>query len=723
MYDYMDTTESPNIPEVTVLMIVHNGENFLKEAIESILNQTYRNFEFLIIDDNSTDSSREIISSYKDSRIKIIENKQVMGLSRSLNKGLKLARGIYIARMSPDCISLPSRLEKQLELIKKEDFGMISCWASIINENRNTIENWQIDRENNSPEEIYYTLFFENCIFYSSCLFIKEIILKELGGYNEFIQNFPEYYLILQLSKISKLIKVKEVLLICRKYDESISFELNSLRSQLDRSYYSYVDVNNKLKMFKLLYSLPKINDEIVNNSPTFFVKKDIAVCGNKRKCTIIKKNLKSKHIISAYKLIKNMNRQLNLLPLLIKYKNLIFYRYADNKNIDRLLSNITKIDKKINILFIVPYMVMGGSEKVNLEIIKNVNKNEFEFHFITTIKSSNTWEKFFRNHTSNIYHLPDLLNSSARYENFILKYIEKANINIIFISNSRYGYYVIPKIKRQYPNVKIIDLTHGEGLVHRNSTLFPYIYKMHKYFDKRITISNHLKKYLISTYSLSPEKFEVIRNGIDVSKNKKNKSNNGIFRKNFNISENDFVISYIGRFSEEKHPEYFIEVANQIINYEKKSGYKFLLAGNGYLFEKVQSKIIQYNLLNYVFLTGSIENVEDFLRDSDVLLITSDSEGIPLVILEAMSFGVPVISTNVGAISEVIENNLNGFLVDYNIKTMFCEFVEKIYLLNNSPEIYKRISEEGIDKVSKDFSLNRTITDYENLFISLLHN
>ena len=96
-----------NNPKVTVFMPVYNGEKYLREAIDSILNQTFTDFEFLIINDGSTDSSVEIINSYDDSRIRLIHNEKNLKLVATLNKGLDLARGKYIARMDCDDISLP----------------------------------------------------------------------------------------------------------------------------------------------------------------------------------------------------------------------------------------------------------------------------------------------------------------------------------------------------------------------------------------------------------------------------------------------------------------------------------------------------------------------------------------------------------------------------------------------------------------------------------------
>src|SRR4030042_1971241 len=100
-------------------MSVYNGEKYLKEAVESILNQTFRDFEFIIINDGSTDGTGAILASYqqKDARIRIY-NQENQGLIASLNRGCQLARGEYIARMDADDISLPQRLQRQLDYME-----------------------------------------------------------------------------------------------------------------------------------------------------------------------------------------------------------------------------------------------------------------------------------------------------------------------------------------------------------------------------------------------------------------------------------------------------------------------------------------------------------------------------------------------------------------------------------------------------------------------------
>ena len=114
-------------PMITVLMPVYNGERYLKIAIESILNQTYKDFELLIINDGSTDSSENIILSYKDDRIRYMKNDKNIKLIKTLNKGIDLAKGQFIARMDCDDVAMPDRLEKQLKLFQEHpDLDFVS---------------------------------------------------------------------------------------------------------------------------------------------------------------------------------------------------------------------------------------------------------------------------------------------------------------------------------------------------------------------------------------------------------------------------------------------------------------------------------------------------------------------------------------------------------------------------------------------------------------------
>lgn len=188
--------------KITVLISVYNGEKYLREAIESILGQTFSDFEFLIINDASTDSSREIILSCKDSRIKLIDNEINLGLTKSLNKGLKLAQGEYVARMDADDVSLPSRLEKQVEFLENNpEIGVLGCRCHIIDGSDRIVGMTWNPR---GHRQIMSRILSENQMIHSSIIYRRRL-LEELGGYDDNLKLAQDYELLLRLSEKTKL--------------------------------------------------------------------------------------------------------------------------------------------------------------------------------------------------------------------------------------------------------------------------------------------------------------------------------------------------------------------------------------------------------------------------------------------------------------------------------------------------------------------------------------
>jgi|TARA_B100000315_G_scaffold206903_1_gene201518 glycosyltransferase involved in cell wall biosynthesis len=168
-------------------MPVYNGAKYLNEAIESILNQTFENFEFLIIDDKSTDNSLEIIKSYDDPCIRLVENAENIGQSATLNKGIDLALGEYIARMDQDDVSLPERLEEQVNYFKQHtDICILGTWWKAILDD----EGHKVYREVRLPEDpdtcAFWMYFYGNQPIAHPCVMFIKNKIKELGGYNEY---------------------------------------------------------------------------------------------------------------------------------------------------------------------------------------------------------------------------------------------------------------------------------------------------------------------------------------------------------------------------------------------------------------------------------------------------------------------------------------------------------------------------------------------------------
>ena len=188
-------------PLITVLMPVFNAEKYLKIAINSVLTQTFSRFEFLIIDDGSTDDSVKIIRSYIDNRIRLIQNKTNEGISASLNKGVNLSTTELIARMDADDICYPERLEKQYNyFIENSDCALLSTSVREI-----TKDGFPVKINNYTPEYYYYNLNFICWIYHPTVMF-KRSVVKDVGGYSvAYSEDFDLWWKISRQYKICHL--------------------------------------------------------------------------------------------------------------------------------------------------------------------------------------------------------------------------------------------------------------------------------------------------------------------------------------------------------------------------------------------------------------------------------------------------------------------------------------------------------------------------------------
>jgi glycosyltransferase involved in cell wall biosynthesis len=199
-------------------MPVYNGEKFLRESINSILNQTYTNFEFIIIDDGSKDSSVEIIKGYKDKRIKFYRNHKNKGLPYTLNRGIDLSRGKYIARMDHDDVSLTYRLEKQVTFM--EDNPEIDiCGSAIVTEFKGTDK---IFRQPSHHEEIKATLLFKNAMAHPTIVMRKKSMVKCGLLYDPLMVNAEDYELWTRVCWSLKMANIYEPLLNYRRHNNQM---------------------------------------------------------------------------------------------------------------------------------------------------------------------------------------------------------------------------------------------------------------------------------------------------------------------------------------------------------------------------------------------------------------------------------------------------------------------------------------------------------------------
>lgn len=212
---------------VSVIMTNYNTpEEYLRQAIDSILAQTYSNFEFIIVDDCSTDNSLSILESYEDKRIQILKNSKNIGLTKSLNKALAICKGEFIARMDSDDISAPDRFEKQIEYQKSHP-NVIVCgtWTKLIGDWKSSHTNEYLRRTIPDRETFRICQLFSNNpnIVHPTAMFSRKLMLDNNVWYNEEYVYSQDYRMWIDCNNCAECAIIPEVLLNYRVHDKAIS--------------------------------------------------------------------------------------------------------------------------------------------------------------------------------------------------------------------------------------------------------------------------------------------------------------------------------------------------------------------------------------------------------------------------------------------------------------------------------------------------------------------
>jgi glycosyltransferase involved in cell wall biosynthesis len=212
------------MPKVSVLMPMFNSEKYIGMAVESILNQTFKDFELIILNDGSTDNSKKIVESYSDSRIILIENTQNQGLARTRNRLISEAKGAFLAWLDSDDIALPQRLQIQVDFLEKNpNHALVASWARIIGSNNLPTGNFVKSYIPNT--DLSALLLFVNYIVQSSVMLRRNLLPDE--HYNLDFPPTEDYELWVRIAKKHPIAILNDILVDYRVHDSNISFTQN----------------------------------------------------------------------------------------------------------------------------------------------------------------------------------------------------------------------------------------------------------------------------------------------------------------------------------------------------------------------------------------------------------------------------------------------------------------------------------------------------------------
>ena len=321
-------------------------------------------------------------------------------------------------------------------------------------------------------------------------------------------------------------------------------------------------------------------------------------------------------------------------------------------------LNNITSFSsatKRKKILIVIPWMTFGGAETLLYNFCRPL-KETYDIAFVTGEESLNEWEYKFREITDKIFHLPQLLKDRSIFGEYVANYVSVHKIDVVHIVHSGYLFDHLPLIKQRNPDVNIV-------VTMFNDRVDSYVEKsiqQKSYIDSFNTDSKRVAESFKDKFngSIIPK---VIPNGIDCHHEfSPELFDRAVMREKLGLSTDDKAILFFGRLSQEKNPDVFIEVANEMRSNKKM---KFFLIGDGPMREKCEQLVAKYKEASVTML-GYKSNVGEYLSAMDIFILPSAIEGFPLSILEAYAMGVSVIASDVGAITDVVKNDVNGYVV-----------------------------------------------------------
>ncbi len=644
-------------------MPVHNGAAFVSAAITSILQQTLVDFEFVIIDDGSKDESYNIISSFSDSRIRVIRNPSNLGLIATLNLGIREANGKYVARMDADDVALPERLKKQVERLESDTaVSVVSSYVEFINLDSEVTGVWDTDRAATTEEEIRSMMMRTNCIAHPTIMMRRDLALY--FGYNSTQKGAEDWDLWMRmLTSGKRIVKLPEVLLHYRIHPGSITgkdkvAEVREVRLiRVKRKF-----LLNQLAKFRINGFYLGVMLSMMKNYVRHFVTNKFPVWA------------------------RDVKRFMTSPPWKVIAQGAEFRKKLDAY--------------KGRHYFVFPYLHVGGAEKVHAAIIESV-KDQSPLVIFSGFSDTTA---FLSRYTTNadvldVAHYINYPLTRRRAMRLLADKVNASNNPVCLGSNAGLFYDLIPLLAAK---VKVIDLIHafkfqpGANLAHRK--LLPLATRI----DRRIFVSKAARmefdkfSFVNNVPAAYRERLQLISNAVPVQDSPAN------------ISHDRVGILFVGRDSAEKRLELFLGIA-KLLESNEPGKYRFTVVGN------VQRR----NDFDFVNFAGEISSDNELGRiydEHDILILTSSREGFPVVIMEAMAHHLVVLATPVGDIPNRL-NGKNGIVFSSaDEKIVVSEAVREINRLVSAPGILLHLQDEAFNYAKENFGEQRFRGEYRML-------
>jgi glycosyltransferase involved in cell wall biosynthesis len=382
--------------------------------------------------------------------------------------------------------------------------------------------------------------------------------------------------------------------------------------------------------------------------------------------------------------------------------------RLPATQSVDRSLASwdrlIEPAGSRPSILLALPFITIGGAEKLFATLVQTLVGRGYKVVVITTLVLAETIRDCtdsFEPITPHLYPFPRVLqNQEECWKDFLFYLLKRHGIGAILVAGCDFVYHLLPDIAREFPETAVLDQLFNDK-VH-----YPTNRRYASYIDATLVPAQTLANKLISESGEQADKVCVIPHGINIEEMT---APDATFDSS-GLPESfrgKFLVSFFGRLSAEKSPADFVKIARQLRSYDE---IRFLMTGEGQERASVLALIEKFELQDRMHVPGFVDNLRDLIALSEVVVVPSSVDGMPLVVFEAQAFSKPVVASAVGSIPSVIADGETGFLcAPGNVKA----FAARILELWRSPDLRRAIGGAARISVCENHSAESMTTRY----------
>lgn len=624
-------------PLVSVIIPCFNYGHYVTAAIDSVLAQTLKNIEVIVVDGGSTDGTTiKTLKGIKRERTRILfrEGRHLVGSNR--NFGIERANGLHICCLDADDTIDPTYIEKAVFNIETYGYDVVSTSLRFVGAKTgycNILEFPDLAEMTSS-----------NNVF--TCAVLRKSLWEKVGGY--FDTGLGELH-------------------VFEDWDFFLRVAAGGAR------------IRNISREYLFNYR--------IHDSPSLSTAPDIMPLEFHRN-SILNRN---KKILSdsAFELSRTRRSQI--------------LRCDPSKT--ALVQGFGRISSqsKKTILLAMPFTIVGGAERLLSGLCGYLVRRGWSVIVLTTLSqkpelgNSVDW---FKSCTDHVYALPSFLDQSE-WTDFLNYLLVSRKPDCLLIAGSKWMYEQLPWIKKKYSNLSVVDLlfnTVGHVQSHQ---------EFRSYFSFALAENKEVHEWFLNVMNWPGDRVRTVLSGVDLKRYRPDPRPKRLVDQ-YRIAKDDLVIGFSGRHSEEKGPDVFVEIAKLCQGIPNLC---FLMTGSGPMCEVISKQVSALpDSVNFQLL-GLVDNVDEHLVLYDVLLLPSRVDGRPLVVMEALASGVTVLASDVGGLTDLIEDGINGYLLPAADAKAFASAIR--ILAENRP-LLEDLKTHARQSAEKNLDDNQSYENYE---------